>query len=328
MTPPNGKESNGRSPDESPRRFDEVSGAGAVHTPQRRSPRAGAKLAGSEPRPMSIQMPGEKTFAERYLNKGNISNLITFVIMIIGIAGFESNRCSTAWAFVMSFGLFGFAGGFTNWLAIKMLFDQIPFLVGSGVIPRRFKEIRETVKNTIMNTFFDEAYLQAYIRDRSKGLLESFDLGAKLTAMLDKPEMDTLLLTKLEEAGETPTGAMLKMASGMMGGYAGMVPMIKPMLAGFADEIVPLLAKTFDAGDLVKIETVRAEIDRLMTEKLKLLTPAIVKRLMEEVIREHLGWLIVWGNVFGGLIGIFSQLAGLGTSVDEVGCAAAAAGSS
>ena len=145
-----------------------------------------------------------------------------------------------------------------------------------------------------------------------------------MAALLVLPALllPALLTRKLEAAGESPPtpaspmgGQMLKMAAGMCGGYAGMVPMIKPMLSGFADELMPLLASNFDAGELVSIDTVRAEIDRLMTEKLKLLTPAIVKRLLEDVIREHLGWLIVWGNVFGGLIGIFSQMAGLGVSV-------------
>ena len=32
--------------------------------------------------------------------------------------------------------------------------------------------------------------------------------------------------------------------------------------------------------------------------------------LLEEVIRTHLGWLIVWGNVFGALIGLLSTMAG------------------
>jgi hypothetical protein len=35
-------------------------------------------------------------------------------------------------------------------------------------------------------------------------------------------------------------------------------------------------------------------------------------QLMEEVIRKHLGWLIMWGNVFGGLIGIVSLACGYG----------------
>ena len=47
-----------------------------------------------------------------------------------------------------------------------------------------------------------------------------------------------------------------------------------------------------------------------MTEKLLELTPEIVRDLLEEVMRKHLGWLIVWGNVFGGLIGLVSTMAG------------------
>ena len=50
-----------------------------------------------------------------------------------------------------------------------------------------------------------------------------------------------------------------------------------------------------------------------MTEKLQLLTADRVKELMEEVIRDHLGWLIVWGNVFGGVIGVVSLAAGYGS---------------
>jgi len=40
------------------------------------------------------------------------------------------------------------------------------------------------------------------------------------------------------------------------------------------------------------------------------LTPERVKEMMEEVIREHLGWLIVWGNVFGALIGLSARALG------------------
>lgn len=46
-----------------------------------------------------------------------------------------------------------------------MLFDKIPGIVGSGVIPGRFKEIRETVKDTIMVTFFDREYLKGYMKN-------------------------------------------------------------------------------------------------------------------------------------------------------------------
>ncbi len=75
------------------------------------------------------------------------------------------------------------SGGFTNWLAIKMLFDRIPGIYGSGVIPMRFKEIRETVKNVIMKTFFDEEYLETYFSQKSTQWLAGLNLG---TTFLDK----------------------------------------------------------------------------------------------------------------------------------------------
>ena len=43
----------------------------------------------------------------------------------------------------------------TNWIAIKMLFDEIPGVYGSGIIPKQFKQIRTTIKRMVMETFFE-----------------------------------------------------------------------------------------------------------------------------------------------------------------------------
>lgn len=51
----------------------------------------------------------------------------------------DDDAASTAGAYIMAFGLFGFAGGATNWIAIVMLFDEIPGVFGSGIIPKQFK---------------------------------------------------------------------------------------------------------------------------------------------------------------------------------------------
>ena len=71
-----------------------------------------------------------------------------------------------------------------------------------------------------------------------------------------------------------------------------------------------LLGKMFDAKSILSVDKLRTEIDTLMTEKLLELTPERVRDLLEEVIRTHLGWLVVWGNVFGSLIGVVSTMAG------------------
>ena len=126
-----------------------------------------------------------ETFCQKYCNKGSISNFITFAIMILGFILYYTSKTPTLQdpasvesTYILSIGLFGFAGGLTNWLAIKMLFDRIPFLAGSGVIPRQFKSIRSSVKNTIMEAFFDPEYLETYATDRAKDLIARTDIPA------------------------------------------------------------------------------------------------------------------------------------------------------
>ncbi|MCI0500207.1 MAG: DUF445 domain-containing protein, partial [Epsilonproteobacteria bacterium] len=38
------------------------------------------------------------------------------------------------------------------------------------------------------------------------------------------------------------------------------------------------------------------------------LNPKMVKDIVENMMKEHLGWLVVWGGVFGGAIGIISSI--------------------
>ncbi|MDE5014546.1 DUF445 domain-containing protein, partial [Francisella tularensis subsp. holarctica] len=45
-------------------------------------------------------------------------------------------------------------------------------------------------------------------------------------------------------------------------------------------------------------------IERLIDSRLDELTPQKVKEIILKIIRENLGWLVGWGGVFGGLIGL------------------------
>lgn len=263
-----------------------------------------------------------ETCQEKYCNKGSISNFITFIVMIIGFILYYTSKgadlqqpASVASTYILSIGLFGFAGGLTNWLAIKMLFDRIPFLAGSGVIPRQFKSIRSSVKNTIMEAFFDPEYLETYATDRAKDLIARTDIPAMILETLNKPTVHATLVLKLKQLSKqkNASGRFLKMAKSLVpGGIDNMVKTTKPIVAKMAGDIVPTLLNSFDLKEFVEIETLQQEIDSLMTEKLELLTPDMVKELLERVVREHLGWLVVWGNVFGGLIGLITNAIGLG----------------
>ncbi len=102
---------------------------------------------------------------------------------------------------------------------------------------------------------------------------------------------------------------LLTMAS-MFGGVPMMANMIKPMLVSLGQEMMSTFVESFDPKRIIDVDKLRTELDVLMTEKLQQLTPDRVKQILEHVIREHLGWIVVWGNIFGGLIGVISVLVG------------------
>merc|ERR1719443_715405 len=93
------------------------------------------------------------------------------------------------------------------------------------------------------------------------------------------------------------------------GSLAGLVPLVKPSIKKMAEEIASELSGEGSPealAALIPVSLLRTEIDALMTERLATLTPEVVKQLLEDVIRDHLGWLVVWGNIFGGVIGVIA----------------------
>ena len=52
----------------------------------------------------------------------------------------------------------------------------------------------------------------------------------------------------------------------------------------------------------IPVETIRTEIEKLITTKLQEIEARHVKNLLVKVMRDHLGWIIIWGNIFGLLL--------------------------
>ena len=91
-------------------------------------------------------------------------------------------------------------------------------------------------------------------------------------------------------------------------------PFVKKFIVKLGSELGKMFSRVVGSGQ-INTDFVRNEVDKLMEERLQELSPERVKKLMELVIREHLGWLIVWGNIFGSLIGLVCSIAGAGKHV-------------
>merc|ERR1719493_159361 len=115
--------------------------------------------------------------------------------MIIGIIMLATAGRTRATLFVFNCGIFAFSGGATNGIAIKMLFDKIPGVAGSGVIPSRFVEIREIVKRMIMKNFFDEVYLSYFLKKK----LLRMDFERMIAELLEKHDIAEMLVNTMFE---------------------------------------------------------------------------------------------------------------------------------
>ena len=82
------------------------------------------------------------------MNKSMITNLLALLTMAGGYL------LQLPWLWAM--GLFAFSGAITNWLAVHMLFEKVPLLYGSGVIPARFTELKLALHQLLMQQFFSQ----------------------------------------------------------------------------------------------------------------------------------------------------------------------------
>ena len=55
------------------------------------------------------------------------------------------------------------------------------------------------IKDTIMKTFFDGPYLEQYMNKKMASLAGEIDLGAKIQAVLESPEVDEMITKALTE---------------------------------------------------------------------------------------------------------------------------------
>ncbi len=199
-------------------------------------------------------------------------------------------------------GLFAFSGAITNWLAIHMLFEKVPGLYGSGVIPARFEEFKFAIKQLMMEQFFTEKNIDRFLNQEMSGGV-NIDLEPVIEKVDFEPAFD-----KLVGVIETSSfGGMLA----MFGGSEALQPLKQPFVEKMQESMVEL-----SQSDTIKqalkeqlespamMDEIKQNIEGIIDQRLSELTPKLVKEIVQKMIREHLGWLVVWGGVFGCLIGI------------------------
>ena len=227
------------------------------------------------------------------MNKGTITNILALALLLLGFL--IDNPI------VKSVGLFALSGALTNWIAVHMLFEKVPGLYGSGVIPVHFEEFKTGIRTLVMEQFFSEQNIQRFMTESNKPMDVDFSHIIKKVDL--SPTFDSLV----EVIKASSFGQML----GMFGGEEALEPMRQPFVdkmgASIQDitqnpQFAELLQQELTQPDVQ--HDLHQKISQIVEQRLNELTPKMVKDIIQKMIKQHLGWLVVWGGVFGGLIGL------------------------
>ena len=217
------------------------------------------------------------------MNKNFLTNFIAFLIMLIG--SFSPIYQET----LFMIGIFSLSGGLTNWLAIHMLFERIPFFYGSGVIPNRFSEFKIGIKNLILNEFFNEENINNFFKNNTN--INSIEL-------LDSSGEEKIFNKLVEAIEESSLGSMLS----MIGGKKALIPLKEPMIKKVKEVLHDLYTNSVDKNNYLSKE-IKSKVEEIIENRLSELTPENVKVIVQNMIKKHLSWLVIWGAIIGGLIG-------------------------
>ena len=225
------------------------------------------------------------------MNKNSSTNLIALFLMI---GGYFSPIYSNI---IFTTGLFSLAGGVTNWLAVYMLFDKIPLVYGSGVIPNRFQDFKVGIKRLIVQEFFTEEKVKTFFAEY-ENLLSADNLANKI-------DYDLIFEHLKDGIVESSFGGMLALVGGKSALNVLKEPIVEKLQLIVHDVINNIKSDAISdniTSDLLK------KIEGIIDTRLNELTPQMVKEIIQDMIRQHLGWLVVWGGIFGGLIGLITSI--------------------
>jgi uncharacterized membrane protein YheB (UPF0754 family) len=234
----------------------------------------------------------------KLLDKSFLTNFLSAALALLGylVPG-------DAGKLLLSSGLYALSGAFTNWMAIYMLFDKVPGFYGSGVIPLRFEEFKTGIRELVMQQFFNADNIRLFF---SRGGGGDGAVRTLLDDVVARIDFDKAFNGLVDVIMASSFATMLS----MVGGAKVLERLREPFVARMKQFIADVgkdenfVAHLDNHSAQMLLEKVEVIVDRRLDE----LTPQMVKAIIQQMIRKHLGWLVVWGGVVGALMGCVVEL--------------------
>lgn len=232
------------------------------------------------------------------MNKSLITNILAMIVF--GVSFFAPLPLAK---YLFKAASYALSGAITNWLAIYMLFEKVPYLYGSGIIELNFARFKASIKEMMMEQFFNHQNI--------KNFLDTEEMKIDLGGVVANADMNKAFDALKSAIMESKFGGMI----GMFGGESVLESFREPFLEKLRSSLVSIVRSNEFHEELrahINSQSLQYDlvswVDVIVTNRLNELTPKMVKELIKTLISEHLGWLVVWGGVFGGVVGVVAAI--------------------
>ena len=154
----------------------------------------------------------------------------------------------------------------------------------------------------IMKQFFSENQIKAFFQSEEQKI--------DLAPLVESADFSPAFVALKQSVMESKLGDALN----FFGGEKALDTLKEPFADKLKSAVVGIVSSdSFKAQMNHHLEhsslndDLRTSVEDLIDKRLNDLTPKMVNDLVHELIHTHLGWLVVWGGIFGGAIGFISS---------------------
>lgn len=275
---------------------------------------------------------------DRRIGIGLLAVLTAFTAVIVSTWGMVYH----GWPeWLQSVFLAGFIGGFTDTVAIHMLFTRVRFLPGSGVLLTQrdaiIASLAGTMERHILNPQLIERKVQALAANLDRARLVSTanalvdEVRPDLIAFINAPEQRAQITAAIRREGgfwgdmahaigvvtyDTVADRICQGLTRQMLAFRIDEPMFDRALAsvGSLDDFLlrpgnPLVRKHYGSDQsLIQLVFDKLDAKALVVERLSAYDATQIRDIIADNIREHMAWLQVFGVVLGMLIATVIEL--------------------
>jgi uncharacterized membrane protein YheB (UPF0754 family) len=273
-----------------------------------------------------------KTILENLNRRGGIGRLVV-ILSFVGVIVTTIGTARFGWPSELQIIVqAGFIGGFTDTVAIHMIFTKVRFLPGSGVLINQRVALIRSLADTMERHILNPTLIEQKVREMSQNLdrprlLQGAnavvdEIRPDMIAFINAPEQKSRISTAVRQEGGfwgdmadavgvvTYDAIADRICAGLttqMRHFQVEEAMLDRAMAyiGSIEEFLvepdnPLVRKHYGSDQsIIQIAFERMDIKQLVIDRLNAYDANQIRDIISENIREHLAWLQVFGVLLG-----------------------------